>query len=129
MCGTSDRRRHGNMRRELVERRVSGDAAGSAAGDTVTGERRRGADRRRDGKIRIAAVGDVHCGEADTGLYRDLLAAANDEADVLVLCGDLTRRGLAVEFKIVVGELTDVKIPIIAVLGNHDYEAGEIGEG
>ncbi|HET7564997.1 MAG TPA: metallophosphoesterase [Gemmatimonadaceae bacterium] len=113
----------------MVERRVGGDAVGSAAGDTVTGERRHGADRRRDGKIRIAAVGDVHCGEADTGLYRDLLAAANDEADVLVLCGDLTRRGLAVEFKIVVGELTDVKIPIIAVLGNHDYEAGEIGEG
>lgn len=115
---------------ELVERRKrGGDTTGNSASDSMAGERRRGADRRRDGKIRVAAVADVHIGEADAGLYRDLFAAANDEADVLVLCGDLTRRGLAAEFKLVVAELTDVKIPIIAVFGNHDYEAGEITDG
>jgi len=115
---------------ELAEQQSRGDtAAATTTDDTQTGERRRGADRRRDGKMRIAAVGDFHCGEADTGLYRDLFAAANDDADVLVLSGDMTRRGLSTEFKIVVGELADVKIPIIAVLGNHDYEAGEIAEG
>ncbi|HEX6966061.1 MAG TPA: metallophosphoesterase [Gemmatimonadaceae bacterium] len=115
---------------EWVERRArSGDTTENGTIDHVTGERRTGLDRRREGKIRIAAVGDVHCGEADAGLYRDLFAMANDDADVLLLCGDLTRRGLAVEFKTVVNELTDVKVPIIAVLGNHDYEAGEIAEG
>lgn len=95
----------------------------------AAGERRMQGERRRENKLRIAAVGDFHCGEADVGLYRDLFAAANDEADVLVLTGDLTRRGSAAEFKVVVGELADVKIPIVAVLGNHDYEAGELTKG
>jgi Icc-related predicted phosphoesterase len=93
------------------------------------GERREGGDRRRRTRTRVAAVGDFHVGEEDVGAFRDLFAAANDEADVLVICGDLTRRGLVPEFKSVVGELADVKIPIVAVLGNHDYESGQSVEG
>lgn len=92
-------------------------------------ERRGGGDRRRRDRVRIAAVGDFHVGEQDAGAYRDLFAAANDDADVLVLCGDLTRRGLESEFRTVVGELADVKIPIVGVLGNHDYEGGQTNEG
>jgi Icc-related predicted phosphoesterase len=92
-------------------------------------ERRAGGDRRREGRVRLAAVGDFHCGEDDVGAYRDQFARANDVADALILAGDLTRRGFANEFKVCVGELADVKIPIIAVLGNHDYEAGQQGEG
>jgi Icc-related predicted phosphoesterase len=79
--------------------------------------------------VRIAAVGDFHCGVEDVGAYRDLFAQANADADVLVITGDMTRRGLASEFRIVVGELAEVKIPIVAVLGNHDYESNEVGEG
>ncbi|HJR42964.1 MAG TPA: metallophosphoesterase [Gemmatimonadaceae bacterium] len=94
-----------------------------------TGERREGGDRRRLSRVRLAAVGDFHVGEEDAGAYRDLFSRANDEADVLLLCGDLTRRGLAPEFKAVVSELADVKIPIVAVLGNHDYESGQMNEG
>jgi len=45
---------------------------------------------------------------------------ANDEADVLLLAGDLTRRGTPAEFRVVAGELADVRIPILTVLGNHD---------
>ncbi|HEX5437444.1 MAG TPA: metallophosphoesterase [Gemmatimonadaceae bacterium] len=98
--------------------------------DGAAAERRGGGDRRRDRtSVRVAAVGDFHCGESDAGLYRDLFAAANDEADALVLTGDLTQRGAVAEFRMVVGELTDVKIPVIAVLGNHDFEAGELAEG
>lgn len=106
---------------------VSGGGAGGAAPGAA--ERRAGGDRRREGRIRIAAVGDVHCGAQDAGVYRDLFAAANDDADVLVLAGDLTRRGVAAEFRVIVAELAEVKIPIVAVLGNHDYEAGEVEEG
>ncbi|HJU88242.1 MAG TPA: metallophosphoesterase [Gemmatimonadaceae bacterium] len=95
----------------------------------TSGERREGGDRRRRSRVRIAAVGDFHVGEEDAGAYRDLFSSANDDADVLVLCGDLTRRGLAVEFKTVVAELADVKIPIVVVLGNHDYESGQGAEG
>ena len=96
---------------------------------SVERERRAGHDRRRDSRLRIAAVGDFHCGEEDVGAFRELFAAANDAADVLVIAGDMTRRGMPSEFRIVVGELADVKIPIVAVLGNHDYEAGETAEG
>lgn len=99
---------------------------------TPVRERRGGGDRRAgDGRrIRIAAVGDFHCGEEDAGAYRELFARANEDADVLVLTGDLTRRGFEAEMRVVVGELVDVKIPIIAVLGNHDHEAGQTrGDG
>jgi Icc-related predicted phosphoesterase len=104
------------------------------ASEPVYGDRRLGLVDRRRGEapaspVRIAAVGDHHCGVEDVGAYRDLFATANDEADVLVLCGDLTRRGLATEMRVVVGELMDVKIPIVGVLGNHDFEAGETEEG
>jgi Icc-related predicted phosphoesterase len=83
---------------------------------------------RTDGVLRIAAVGDFHCGEEDAGAFRELFAPVNDEADVLVLTGDLTRRGRAPEIRVCVNELTDVKIPIVAVLGNHDYEAENVSD-
>ena len=94
------------------------------------GERRGGGpDRRRRQRVRLAAVGDFHCGEEDVGRYRELFARANDDADVLLLAGDLTRRGTPAEMKVVIGELAEVKIPILAVLGNHDHESGRVDEG
>ncbi len=107
----------------------SGRTGGSAqAGDDD--RRLGGPDRRQIGaagirSVRIAAVGDIHCGVEDAGSYRDVFAHVNPDADVLVLTGDLTRHGLAAEMRVVVGELQDVKVPVVAVLGNHDYEAGE----
>ena len=94
---------------------------------SLQGERRRG-DRRRQ-RVRVAAVGDFHVGEEDAGLYRALFARANEEADVLLLAGDLTRRGTQAEMRAAVAELAEVQIPIVAVLGNHDYEAGYPEEG
>lgn len=111
--------------------RRAGDGAGGMLAGARPGERRMGVDRRHErregtGRLRIAAVGDFHCGAEDVGAYRELFAEANAQADVLVLTGDLTRRGLASEFRVVIGELADVEIPIVAVLGNHDYESGEV---
>ena len=88
-------------------------------------ERRRG-DRRRQ-TVRIAAVGDFHSGEASKGAYREQFSQVNDEADILLLAGDLTNWGTAAEMKVAMSELKDVDIPIAAVLGNHDHESGEIG--
>jgi len=55
-----------------------------------------------------------------------LLQSVNEQADFLLLCGDLTDYGLPEEAHILVGELAEaVKIPIVAVLGNHDFESGQ----
>jgi Icc-related predicted phosphoesterase len=90
------------------------------------GDRRHG-DRRRP-RVRIAAVGDIHVSEESAGALRAGFARANDEADVLLLAGDLTRRGTPAEMRAVANELADVRIPILTVLGNHDFEAEETGE-
>lgn len=75
--------------------------------------------------MRIAAVGDLHC-RADT---RPAVAAALDgvdgEAECLLLAGDLTDHGTAEEAAWLAEELGRFDLPRIAVLGNHDYEAGQ----
>jgi Icc-related predicted phosphoesterase len=79
--------------------------------------------------IRLAAVGDVHCGKSSQGKLEPLFARAAALADVLVLCGDLTDYGLPEEAKILVRELgAAAKIPVLCVLGNHDHESGKASE-
>jgi Icc-related predicted phosphoesterase len=79
--------------------------------------------------VRLAAVGDLHVKKSSQGQLAPLLAPVNDRADVLLLCGDLTDYGLPEETQILVKELTSaVRIPIVAVLGNHDYESGQAHE-
>jgi Icc-related predicted phosphoesterase len=75
--------------------------------------------------MRLAAVGDLHVKKTSQGWLQPLLAPVNEHADVLLLCGDLTDYGLKEEAHILAKELTAaVRIPVIAVLGNHDYEGG-----
>lgn len=76
--------------------------------------------------IRIAAVADVHCSKANQGSLLPIFAAASDMADVLLICGDLTDYGFPEEARNLLAELAAVKIPVIAVLGNHDYESGNV---
>jgi Icc-related predicted phosphoesterase len=78
--------------------------------------------------VRLAAVGDIHCGRASQGALQPLFAQAAEQADVLVLCGDLTDYGLPEEARVLAKELTAVQIPVVAVLGNHDYESDKQGE-
>src|SRR3954469_21274798 len=79
-----------------------------------------------NGVVRIAAVSDVHYGKTSQGLLQPLFAQITESADILVLPGDLTDYGLAEEARVLAKDLTAaVKIPIVAVLGNHDYEADE----
>ena len=79
--------------------------------------------------LRIAAVGDIHVSKSSQGLFQPLLSQISNTADVLVLCGDFTDYGLPEEARILARELTNtVKIPVIAVLGNHDYESGKQDE-
>lgn len=79
--------------------------------------------------IRIAAVGDLHYGKVPAGAYQPLFAALAGQADVLLLCGDLTDYGLPDEARALLRDLTSsLKIPIVAVLGNHDHESGKAAE-
>jgi Icc-related predicted phosphoesterase len=80
--------------------------------------------------VRIAALGDLHYGRTSApGSLQPLFSQINESADILALCGDLTDYGLAEEARAFVKELTPaVKIPIVSVLGNHDYESNQQGE-
>ena len=83
-------------------------------------------DMPRSDTVRIAAVSDVHYSKTSQGSQLPLFAQITQEADVLVIPGDLTDYGLAEEARVLARDLTSaVKIPIVAVLGNHDYESGE----
>ena len=78
--------------------------------------------------MRIAAVGDLHC-RADT--RRNVAVAlrgVDQEADVLLLAGDLTDHGTREEANWLAEELSQVKMEKCAVLGNHDYESGQSEE-
>jgi Icc-related predicted phosphoesterase len=78
------------------------------------------------GVVRIAAMSDVHCGKESAGVLQPLFAQAAQEADVLVLAGDLTDYGLPEEARLLAKELAAVnRMPVVAVLGNHDYESGK----
>jgi Icc-related predicted phosphoesterase len=79
--------------------------------------------------LRIAAVGDLHVSKTSQGVFHPLFAQISTSADVLLLCGDFTDYGLPEEARVLARELTtSVNIPVIAVLGNHDYESGHQAE-
>jgi Icc-related predicted phosphoesterase len=75
--------------------------------------------------IRVAAVGDVHVGLDSVGRLRPGMEQLRDQADLLLLAGDLTHRGRPAEARILVEELRDLGLPVVAVLGNHDYHSDE----
>jgi Icc-related predicted phosphoesterase len=80
--------------------------------------------------VRIAAIGDMHYGRtAAPGTLQPLFAQITETADVAVLCGDLTDYGLPDEARALAREIsTALKVPTVAVLGNHDYESGQQAE-
>ena len=78
-----------------------------------------------DGKLRVAAIGDLHVMEDSVTPYRELFAEISSDADVLVLCGDLTNFGKTREAEILAEDIRSCTIPVLGVLGNHDYECGQ----
>ncbi|MBI3980237.1 MAG: metallophosphoesterase [Chloroflexi bacterium] len=76
----------------------------------------------------VAAIGDLHCHSESVGHIRPLFAEVNDRADFLALAGDLTLSGEVREIEVLIGELEEIRVPIVAVLGNHDYELGHEAE-
>jgi Icc-related predicted phosphoesterase len=78
--------------------------------------------------IRVAAVADLHVAEDSAAAWREALAPVSSDADALLLAGDLTRTGTPEEAKAVGFALERVRIPVLAVLGNHDHHAGQVAE-
>src|SRR5436190_14315788 len=74
------------------------------------------------GIVRVAAVGDLHCTKTSQGAFQALFAKIAESADVLLLAGDLTDYGHPDEARVLARELTALRIPVAAVLGNHDLE-------
>jgi Icc-related predicted phosphoesterase len=75
--------------------------------------------------VRIAAVADIHVKKTSQGGFQPMFAKASEEADVMLLCGDLTDYGAIEEAKILAKEITSsLRIPALGVLGNHDVESG-----
>ncbi len=80
-------------------------------------------------KVRIAALADCHYTKSSAGQLRDVFVRASETADVLVICGDMTDYGLPEEASVLAQDLkTYVRIPCVAVVGNHDFESGKIQE-
>jgi Icc-related predicted phosphoesterase len=79
-------------------------------------------------KTRIAAVGDIHVRENDKGKWIEYFRTVSEQADILILAGDLTDTGRAADAITLREELKACTIPVVGVLGNHDYEADEQAE-
>ena len=75
-------------------------------------------------KTRIAAVADIHIRDTDKGKLVAYFKEISTKADVLLIAGDLTDTGDESEADVLVEELKACTIPVVAVLGNHDYEKG-----
>jgi len=73
--------------------------------------------------IRIAAIADVHFGADSAGTLRPQLEQLAERADMLLVAGDLTKRGGVEEGIVMAQELLDLAVPVVAVLGNHDYHS------
>jgi Icc-related predicted phosphoesterase len=78
--------------------------------------------------LRVAAVGDLHVHQNSADTLQALFDKVSQTADVLCLCGDLTQLGLPVEAERLANDLRSCRVPVVAVLGNHDYQSGQAEE-
>lgn len=80
------------------------------------------------GSMRIAAMGDLHVKEHDSPSYKELFTEISQVADILVLAGDITDLGKPREAERFVSDLRSCSVPVVGVLGNHDYECAQVDD-
>jgi Icc-related predicted phosphoesterase len=78
--------------------------------------------------VRVGALADLHCAKSSGGQLQPLFLQLSHLVDVLLLGGDLTDYGLPEEAHVLAHELTGLRVPLVAVLGNHDFESGKQAE-
>jgi Icc-related predicted phosphoesterase len=76
--------------------------------------------------MRIAAAGDVHVEPALRTQVLETFAGLDDRADLLLLAGDLTTHGEPEQAEVLAEAVRDLELPIVAVLGNHDWHSGQV---
>lgn len=84
--------------------------------------------RKRGQMINIAALGDLHCEENSKNAFKLIFKEINRSANVLAIPGDLTATGRLEEANVLIEELSVLTIPVVVVLGNHDYQSDREGE-
>lgn len=75
--------------------------------------------------VRIAAAGDLHSSETTRERIRDAFADIERKADLVLLAGDLTTLGEPEQAEVLAAAVRDFRVPIAAVLGNHDLHSGQ----
>ena len=78
--------------------------------------------------IRVAAAGDIHAGSGDSDRVRDAFRRVEEQADLIVLAGDLTQHGQMDEICVVADACRELELPVVAVLGNHDWQSDRPGD-
>jgi uncharacterized protein len=78
--------------------------------------------------VRIAAAGDIHCHEANRDHIREALAKLPGTADLVLLAGDLTTHGEPEQGAVLADACRDLGLPVVAVLGNHDWHVNRADE-
>ena len=78
--------------------------------------------------IRVAAAGDIHAGSAERDRVAEAFARVEEQADLILLAGDLTQRGQVDEVCVVADACRKLEIPVVAVLGNHDWQSDRTGD-
>ncbi len=95
----------------------------------IRSEHDAGSDARAECVIRIAATGDIHLGrKGDAGRWAEAFAGLRDRVDLILLAGDLTTHGEPEQAAMVAAAVRDVEVPILAVLGNHDWHVNRRDE-
>jgi Icc-related predicted phosphoesterase len=78
--------------------------------------------------LRVAAIGDLHVHHNSDETLQGIFDKVSQNADVLALCGDLTNLGVPQEAERLVNDLRSCRVPVVAVLGNRDYQSGQAEE-
>lgn len=79
-------------------------------------------------KLRIAAIGDIHIKQDSKFISTENFENLNKDADILLLCGDLTNMGTPEEAQVLASLLRKLHIPVAGVFGNHDYTSDQPNE-
>jgi Icc-related predicted phosphoesterase len=125
---------HGNLKAKLA-RALNLSCKTSAKGTSFAASRSCLNENQREEKmqsavskgdvVRIGAIADLHCSKEERGRIQAVVNQAAALVDLLLFAGDLTDYGLPEEARVLAQELSGVKVPLLAVLGNHDYESGK----
>lgn len=77
--------------------------------------------------LRLAAIADLHCTVDSKSLMRSMFAGVERRVDALLVCGNITDLGKPAEMEVFLAAIYPALqsgLPVVAVLGNHDYHSG-----